>query len=237
MIAQTYPLFLKWDGLNWRVIGWKGDDADLNWQPVVVPHGRTAVTARSVPTGSEYTLLVALNGSPGADNANGDNVFEWQLKWRRQSWTANHQCGNHYQTLKGITNALGDLQRKTDGPDPIDRLSILRRRVGAWERQPLTDYTHSPVPPDFTEPDPRPAPPTPPPRTGPSPAALATARTWWDLHGNSWVDVTNLTGRVATKTTLHRHTKELQAHGLAAHQTVGRHLIHRLTRNPHELTA
>lgn len=161
MIAQGYPLFARWDGLTWRVIGWLDPDGvDLAWCPVVVAHGRTAVAARAIPDGAEFQLLVALNVSTGADNDNGENLWEWAVKYRRASWTDNHQCGNHYQTRKGVAQATTDLLRNIkSNPDPLDRMSILRRRVGPWERQPLADYVEAEdvarAPVGFHDPDPR----------------------------------------------------------------------------------
>ena len=153
MYPQSYPLFARWDGINWRVLGW--EDWDTSYQPVVVRHNHPTNTTRVIPPGADYTLLIGIHGiGEGADIA-VDNLYEWQLKWRRTSWSDNHQCGNHYQTLKGITNATGDLLRKNTTTDPIDRLSVLRRRVGPWERQPITDYTTEKTPGEFTDPDPR----------------------------------------------------------------------------------
>lgn len=159
MYPQPYPLFARWNGLNWRVIGWEEFDPvtptdDFTYQPVVVRHNHATNTTRVIPLGDDYTLLIGIHGiGEGTDVS--DSLYEWQLKWRRKSWSDNHQCGNHYQTLKGITNATGDLLRKPKPGDPLDRLSVLRRRVGPWERQPLTDYTQQPTPPEFTDPDPR----------------------------------------------------------------------------------
>lgn len=159
MIAQPYPLFARWGGLSWRVIGWLDPDGvDLAWCPVVVPHGRTAVGTTTVPPGDTYTLLVALNGSPGADNVNGDTLWEWSVKYRRTTWAAHDKTITHYQTRRGAAQAATDIADGTKWPvDTIDRLTVYRRRVAPWEHQPIHDYvpTDVDVPAGYDNPDPR----------------------------------------------------------------------------------
>lgn len=156
MIAQPYPLFARWGGKTWRVIGWLDPDGvDLAWCPVVVPHGRTAVGAIPVPPGDEYTLLVALNGSPGGDNVNGDTLWEWQIRYRRTNWPTHHRSSPNFQTRKGAARAATNYL--TGNGQPIDRLTVLRRRVGQWERQPIHDFIPAdvPAPAQYGDPDPR----------------------------------------------------------------------------------
>lgn len=157
MHPQTYPLFCRWDGQTWRVIGWEGDDADLNYTPVVVAHNRVIDQTMTIPAGSEYTLLVAVPGA--SDDSLGESLFEWSVKYRRKSWAQdNAQCNNHYQTRKGCARAAEDVLTGIKWPSgDLDRLSIFRRRCGPWERQPIREYIapHIEVPAQYLDADPR----------------------------------------------------------------------------------
>jgi hypothetical protein len=67
----------------------------------------------------------------------------------------------------------------------------------------------------------------------PSSAAMKTARTWWDSHGDKWASASGLIDVVAPKTTFYRHREELERAGWIVANTDARYPTYRLTRSPY----